>query len=62
MSLVDSQAEFHKESIANQKYLEKILPGIDVVFHLAALKVCLQPNMRESIYLQMSRENQQRKR
>ncbi len=35
--LVDKRAKFYKGSIANQSLLEKILPGTDVVFHLAAL-------------------------
>lgn len=35
--LVDKRAKFHLGSIADVKLLEKILPGIDVVFHLAAM-------------------------
>ncbi len=35
-TFVDKSAKFHRGSIADVKLLGKILPGVDVVFHLAA--------------------------
>src|SRR5687768_7544677 len=34
---VDQRATFHKLDLNNQEDLEKILPGIDVVIHMASL-------------------------
>tara|TARA_Y100000310_G_scaffold318111_1_gene371779 strand:- start:1994 stop:2905 length:912 start_codon:yes stop_codon:yes gene_type:complete len=52
VSLVDPRSEFHKESIANQKYLEKILPNINVVFHLAALSTIGLSLERPDLYFE----------
>ena len=42
VSLVDSQAEFHEESIANQKYLEKIMTRIIQVKEMAVIQYQLE--------------------
>lgn len=50
--LVDGRAKFYKGSIADQKLLMKILPGTDVVFHLAGLSTMTYSMVNPGIYFQ----------
>ncbi|MBI5045439.1 MAG: NAD-dependent epimerase/dehydratase family protein [Candidatus Niyogibacteria bacterium] len=50
--LVDERVKFYKGSIADPKLLGKILPGIDVVFHLAGFSTITYSMTNPAVYFQ----------
>ena len=49
-ALVDNRCKFYKGSMANAKLLDKILPGLDVVFHLAATATITYSVKKPQVY------------